>query len=62
KHPGPIKADTDKCIGCKSCMKIGCPAISIIDKKVKIDDTLCVGCGVCAQMCKFDVLPARKEL
>ena len=34
KHPGPISANPDKCVGCKSCMKIGCPAISIgADKK-----------------------------
>ncbi|MBP9989448.1 MAG: indolepyruvate ferredoxin oxidoreductase subunit alpha [Ruminococcus sp.] len=61
KHPGPIEADTTKCIGCKSCMKIGCPAISIIDKKAKIDNTLCTGCGVCAQLCKFDAL-GKKEV
>ncbi len=56
KHPGPITADPDKCIGCKSCMKIGCPAISVKDKKAKIDATLCTGCGVCTQLCKFGAL------
>lgn len=61
KHAGPIAVDTDKCVGCKSCMKIGCPAVSVIDGKVKIDNTLCTGCGVCAQMCKFDVFKAVKE-
>ncbi|MBQ3547753.1 MAG: indolepyruvate ferredoxin oxidoreductase subunit alpha [Clostridia bacterium] len=61
KHAGPIKVNTDKCIGCKSCMRIGCPAVSVIDGKVKIDNTLCTGCGVCAQMCKFDVFEAVKE-
>ncbi len=61
KHTGPIEVDTDKCIGCKSCMRIGCPAVSVIDGKVKIDNTLCTGCGVCAQMCKFDVFEAVKE-
>ena len=62
KHPGPITADSDKCVGCKACMKIGCPAISIIDGKAVIDNTLCVGCGVCAQLCKKGALPERKEL
>ena len=62
KHKKPIIADADKCIGCKSCMKIGCPAISIIDKKARIDNTLCTGCGVCAQLCKFDALQAAKEV
>ena len=61
KHPGPITADTDKCVGCKSCMKIGCPAISVVDKKVVIDNTLCTGCGVCQQLCKFDALGGKKE-
>lgn len=61
KHAGPIKVNTDKCIGCKSCMRIGCPAVSVIEGKVKIDNTLCTGCGVCAQMCKFDVFQTVKE-
>lgn len=60
KHNGPIQADATKCVGCKSCMKIGCPAISIVDGKAKIDATLCTGCGVCSQLCKFDVL-GKKE-
>ncbi len=55
KNP-PLCVNTDKCIGCKSCMRIGCPAISIKDGKAKIDETLCVGCGVCTQMCKFGAL------
>ena len=55
-HKPAIKPDTDKCIGCKACMQIGCPAIAVRDGKVHIDDTLCIGCGVCSQMCKFSVL------
>ena len=51
KHKAPLKVDTDKCIGCKSCMKIGCPAISMKDGKAVVDSTQCVGCGVCAQLC-----------
>ncbi len=61
KHPGPISCDSSKCIGCKSCMQIGCPAISIVDKKAVIDNTLCTGCGVCGQLCKFGALGAKKE-
>ena len=61
KHPGPITVDTEKCVGCKSCMKIGCPAISVVEGKVKLDNTLCTGCGVCGQLCKFDVLGGKKE-
>ncbi len=61
RHPGPIAADSDKCVGCKSCMRIGCPAISMAEGKVHIDTTLCVGCGVCTQLCKFDALGGKKE-
>ena len=52
KHPGPISVNSAKCIGCRACMKIGCPAISIVDKKAVIDQTQCVGCNVCAQLCR----------
>ena len=61
KHPGPIHADPDKCAGCKSCMKIGCPAISIRDGKAVIDSTLCTGCGVCTQLCKLNALGGKEE-
>ena len=56
KHQPPIHADGDKCVGCKSCMRLGCPAISMKNNKAVIDNTLCVGCGVCEQLCKFDAL------
>ena len=53
--------DSEKCRSCKMCMKIGCPAISMKDGKAKIDATLCVGCGVCQQMCKFDAILGGEE-
>ncbi len=56
KHPGPIQVDAEKCRGCKACMKIGCPAISMKNGKAVIDNTLCTGCGVCRQLCKFGAL------
>jgi indolepyruvate ferredoxin oxidoreductase alpha subunit len=56
KHNPPLVVDQDKCKSCKMCMKIGCPAISMKGGKAKIDNTLCVGCGVCSQMCKFGAL------
>ena len=56
KHNPPLVVDQDKCKSCKMCMKIGCPAISMKGGKAKIDPTLCVGCGVCSQMCKFGAL------
>ena len=58
KHKAPLAVENEKCIGCKACMKIGCPAISMVEGKAKIDPTLCVGCGVCAQLCKVGALKA----
>ena len=55
------KVDADKCVGCNSCMRIGCPAISVRSGKARIDDTLCVGCGVCSQLCKVGALTAGEE-
>lgn len=52
KHNPPLKVETDKCVGCKQCLKIGCPAISMKDGKSVIDHTQCVGCGICEEMCK----------
>ncbi len=51
KHNPPLRVDTEKCVGCKSCMRIGCPAISIKEGKARVDGTLCVGCGICTQLC-----------
>ncbi len=56
KHKAPLTVDNDKCVGCKACMKIGCPAISMVDGKARVDATQCVGCGVCEQLCKLGAL------
>ena len=61
KHNKPLVVDATKCMSCKMCMKIGCPAISMTSGKAEIDNTLCTGCGVCEQLCKFDALHAPKE-
>ena len=51
-----LKVEADKCKSCKRCMGRGCPAISMKDGKARIDATLCVGCGVCKQLCAFDAI------
>ena len=56
KHNPPLKVENDKCKSCKMCLKLGCPAISIKNGKAFIDHTQCVGCGICAELCKFDAI------
>lgn len=47
------KVDEAKCIGCKKCITVGCPAVSFNkeSKKAVIDPNTCAGCEVCAQVC-----------
>ena len=54
-----LTVDENKCVGCRACMKIGCPSISIRNNKASINETLCVGCRVCTQLCKFDAYVSR---
>ncbi len=61
RHPGPISVNAEKCKGCRSCMRIGCPAISFKDGKAHIDQTLCVGCNVCTQLCAFDAFGKKED-
>ncbi len=61
KHAPALKVNADQCKSCKMCMKVGCPAISMVDGKAKIDPTLCTGCGVCSQLCKFDAFEMGGE-
>ena len=51
KHNPPLSVAPDKCIGCKACLGIGCPAISYRGGKAVIDATQCVGCGVWKGLC-----------
>ncbi len=52
----------DKCKKCGMCMKPGCPAMTRNgDGTVHIDDTMCTGCGLCADLCKFGVIELVKE-
>ncbi|MBR3185706.1 MAG: indolepyruvate ferredoxin oxidoreductase subunit alpha [Oscillospiraceae bacterium] len=57
---GLCEVDREKCIGCKKCLKVGCPAVSIRDGKSAIDPGQCVGCTVCAQVCPVGAI-TRKE-
>jgi indolepyruvate ferredoxin oxidoreductase alpha subunit len=59
-----VEVDPEKCTACGVCLKIGCPAIETDEQdRARVNQTLCVGCTVCLQLCRFDAmrLISRKE-
>ena len=63
KRKKPLyRALPDKCKKCGACMKPGCPAMTKNpDGTIHIDDTMCTGCGLCKDLCKFDAIELVKE-
>ena len=57
----PFYVDKEECIGCKICLQLGCPAISMKNEKAYINELFCVGCGVCAQLCPKDNTMIQRE-
>ena len=54
-------AHSDKCKKCGMCMKPGCPAMTKnADGTIRIDDTMCTGCGLCETLCKFNAIELLK--
>jgi indolepyruvate ferredoxin oxidoreductase alpha subunit len=60
KAKAPLHVNPDSCRSCKKCMGFGCPAIAMHGGKAAIDPTLCVGCGVCTQICPFGAFEEEK--
>ena len=57
KFPDVCRCDAEACKKCGMCLKIGCPALTKqADGTVKIDETMCNGCGLCASYCKFNAI------
>ena len=65
KYKDRYQVIAEKCVKCGACLKVGCPAVlSEKDDKDKllnvwIDENLCVGCELCAKMCKFEAIVKR---
>ena len=55
KYTGHCKVN-DNCRKCKQCLKLGCPAISLIGDRIVIDETQCNGCGLCINVCPFGAI------
>ncbi|NLI91268.1 MAG: indolepyruvate ferredoxin oxidoreductase subunit alpha [Peptococcaceae bacterium] len=61
RHP-VMEINQHDCTGCYRCIKeIGCPAISPANEKVLIDDTLCMGCGLCSQICACQAIKGKEQ-
>ncbi|HAE92048.1 indolepyruvate ferredoxin oxidoreductase subunit alpha [Tissierella praeacuta] len=55
------QVNQEKCRKCKTCLRIGCPAISMKDNVVSIDTAMCNGCTVCLQVCPFNAIESFGE-
>ena len=57
----PLVVIPDKCVGCKRCLRIACPAIDFKNNKAIIDEFLCTGCEVCKNVCPVEGAIVHKE-
>lgn len=57
---GKMRVDETACNGCTACVRLGCPAIEVVEKKVRIDEQQCTACGLCAELCPLKAIVAEK--
>ncbi|MBC7247496.1 MAG: indolepyruvate ferredoxin oxidoreductase subunit alpha [Actinobacteria bacterium] len=51
-----FRVEEEECTGCKRCMRLGCPALVMRGDKAWVDESLCAGCSLCAQLCGAEAL------
>ena len=64
EHQEPPLVSEDLCTGCRTCLRLGCPALNFSDEKACVNRTICNGCGLCLQLCRFHAIQqeaAQKE-
>ncbi|MFZ2455089.1 MAG: indolepyruvate ferredoxin oxidoreductase subunit alpha [Candidatus Altiarchaeia archaeon] len=58
----PHAVDRGKCIKCKACLQLGCPAImEETDGSITIKEIMCTGCALCAQVCPKKAIRAKEK-
>jgi indolepyruvate ferredoxin oxidoreductase alpha subunit len=58
----PFTVEVEKCVGCRLCVNLGCPAIEFdLDTKTASINAMCMGCAVCSHLCKFDAIVEVKK-
>ncbi|MDR3644896.1 MAG: thiamine pyrophosphate-dependent enzyme, partial [Clostridia bacterium] len=61
RRAAPCYIDREKCKKCMSCLRLGCPAIVRKPEGPSINESMCVGCGLCARLCAFGAICGRGE-
>ncbi len=61
RHEGPLKINPERCKKCRMCLSIACPSIVDMGTHIEINDALCVGCGLCTKVCRFDAIERDGE-
>ncbi|MFZ5644833.1 MAG: indolepyruvate ferredoxin oxidoreductase subunit alpha [Bacillota bacterium] len=57
----PVQVIAEKCKGCKLCLKLGCPAVSVRDKVATVNAVECTGCELCLQVCSSGAIKGGKN-